>query len=136
VTVEKNVPKVWKVGDRVCFAHQPLGPVYLVTRVGRFVEVQNMTGQFGAHIFVPAPAEMDEFIRRWQALAKSGVTVSIVYGRDGIASHRFPDGEFCFSVDAMSSTGESFPRPFAAETLNQAIEIAEIEARARGWIAN
>lgn len=54
------VEKHWKVGDRVCFANNPLGQVYRVTRVHEdepCVEVQNSAGLYASHLFVPAPAE-------------------------------------------------------------------------------
>lgn len=56
-----TVKKLWKVGDRVCFAHQPLGRVYVVERVGKgeepLIEMLGMAGIYASHLFVPAPAE-------------------------------------------------------------------------------
>ena len=70
---------------------------------------------------------MNELVRRWQALAEAGLTVSICYGRS--------KDRLIFSVDVMSRIGEIFSKPFAAETLEQAIEIAEKESYQRGWIS-
>lgn len=49
------VDPVWKIGDRVCFRHQPNGPVHVVSNIdGEMVELGDMTGGFAAHIFVEA----------------------------------------------------------------------------------
>ncbi|MGH9747258.1 MAG: hypothetical protein ACRD59_14270 [Candidatus Acidiferrales bacterium] len=51
---------VWKVGDRVSFAHL-LQQAFTVTRVHRdaaMIEIEGMTGLFGAHIFVAAPIDL------------------------------------------------------------------------------
>lgn len=59
----------WKVGDRVSFAHQPLGPAHTIEAVGKsfpgisnspFVQLHELPGQFAAHLFVAAPAEWPE----------------------------------------------------------------------------
>jgi hypothetical protein len=68
-------------------------------------------------------------IERWLALGKAGVTVSICYG----PAKR---GVLGFSVDAMSGTGQTFEQPFAAESFEHAVAIAERESLARGWLAN
>jgi hypothetical protein len=67
-------------------------------------------------------------LERWLALGRAGLTVSICYGP---TKRR---GVFSFSVDALSSTGESFEQPFSCESFEQAVEIAEIEAVRRGWL--
>jgi hypothetical protein len=54
------LPRDWKVGDYVRFAHVPdAGPSYKVLAIvkgsdgSKMLEIEGMTGQFGAHIFVP-----------------------------------------------------------------------------------
>lgn len=66
-------------------------------------------------------------VKRWLALGDAGLMVSICYGR-------FPSGRLQFSVNVLSAQGESFSRPYAAESLEQAVDIAEIETRKRGWL--
>jgi len=70
---------------------------------------------------------MTDHVQRWQALTKHGLVVSIACGssRDG--------GVPFFTVIALSSTGDTFSRPFAADSFEQAVEIAEIECAKRGW---
>jgi hypothetical protein len=72
-------------------------------------------------------AELSDHIRRWRALGEAGLIVSVVLGPMG------GSGRLLFSVDVLTVTFESFPRPYAAETFEQAIEIAEKESRKRGW---
>jgi len=67
-----------------------------------------------------------DVVRRWQRLTERGLVVSICCGQ--IA------GGPLFSVEVMTLKGESFDRPYAASTLDQAVEIAEIEATKRGWL--
>jgi hypothetical protein len=76
-----------------------------------------------------AARDVASALERWQKLGKSGVTVSICYG----PAKR---GVLGFSVDALSTTGESFEQPFAADSFEHAVEIAERESLARGWLAN
>jgi hypothetical protein len=56
----------WKVGDRVCFVHQRLGPAYEVSRIHPWVQGDNpmiellgMFGLYAAHLFVQAPANAE-----------------------------------------------------------------------------
>jgi hypothetical protein len=70
---------------------------------------------------------MIDHIQRWQELGKAGVIVSIAYGP-------MPNGQLVFSVDAMCTNGDHFARPYAAETFEQAVEIAVREALKRGWL--
>ncbi len=69
-----------------------------------------------------------ELVRRWERLGELGVTVSICFGECGNLGK-------LYSVDALGPSGETFVKPFAAETLEQAMHIAEKEATERGWIA-
>ena len=62
----------------------------------------------------------DEIHTRLDALADLGLQVSVVYGESG------DHGRF-YSVDVLTKDLRSFPQPFAAETLEQAIWIVEIE---------
>jgi len=57
---------------------------------------------------------------RLDLLAEAGLTVSICYGESG-------DHGRIYSVDVLTPELRSFHAPFGAETLEQAIEIAEIE---------
>jgi hypothetical protein len=60
--------QLWKVGDRVRFAHQhPSGPVYTITKTlidmnQPMVELKDMIGQFGAHIFIAADYPADSIV--------------------------------------------------------------------------
>ena len=52
----------WKPGDRVCFAHR-LDQAFTVSAVhpdpeNPMVELEGMSGEFGAHIFVAAPISL------------------------------------------------------------------------------
>ena len=58
--------------------------------------------------------------RRLDMLADRGLTVSICYGESG-------DHGRIYSVDVLTPELRSFTAPFGAETLEQAIEIAELE---------
>lgn len=69
-----------------------------------------------------------DLVRRWEELGKRGVTVSICFGHCG-------DMGFLYSVDALGPNGQTFDKPFAAESLEQAMHIAEKESNERGWIA-
>lgn len=81
MTIQPKIPKLsqprrqlWKVGDRVRFAHMPSGPVHTVTAIETvvdqpMVEVSGMTGQFASHLFLAAApdltrSQVDEFSRR------------------------------------------------------------------------
>jgi hypothetical protein len=55
------------------------------------------------------------------------VIVSIAYGP-------MLKGHLLFSVDALCMNGEHFAAPYAAQTFEQAVEIAEKEAMERGWL--
>ena len=58
--------QLWRVGDRVRFAHQhPSGPVYEVTKTlidmnQPMVELKDMVGQFGGFAFDPVSRRGDE----------------------------------------------------------------------------
>ena len=73
---------------------------------------------------------MIDYLKHWKDLGKAGIIVSVCYGPMG------PSGEPMFSVTAMSPTGDTFSNPFAANSLEHAIEIALAEARIRGWYLN
>jgi hypothetical protein len=64
-------------------------------------------------------------VQRWQALSERGLLVSICCGQVA--------GLPPFSVQVMTLTGESFDCPYAANSLDQAVDIAETEATKRGW---
>jgi len=65
-------------------------------------------------------------VERWKVLGSAGITVSIVYGD-------MKGRGLSFSV--LAAWGhEMFDKPYAADSFDQAIEIAEKEARKRGWI--
>lgn len=63
---------------------------------------------------------LSELHARLDALAELGLTVSVVYGKSGERGRMY-------SVDVLTPDFRSFPQPFAAKTLEQAIWIAEIE---------
>ena len=63
---------------------------------------------------------LSEIHTRLDALADLGLQVSFCYGESG------DHGRF-YSVDVLTNDLRSFPQPFAAKTLEQAIWIAEIE---------
>lgn len=64
----------------------------------------------------------------WTALGEAGITVSICCGPSG-------DHAFCWSVDALAPNRRAaFERPYAANSLQHAIEIAVTEVTRRGWI--
>lgn len=62
----------------------------------------------------------DEIHTRFDALAELGLLVSVCYGESGGRGR-------IYSVDVLTPDFRSFPRPFEAKTLEQAIWIAEIE---------
>ena len=66
--------------------------------------------------------------RRWEALGRAGITVSVCYGALGVKG--------CwYSVDALhAESGASFDRPYMAASFAQAIAIVEKESLARGWL--
>lgn len=68
----------------------------------------------------------DEIVKRWMALGRAGFTVSICYGPCGTRGH-------LFSVYVLTPDFRSFDKPFLAQSLDQAIEIAEKEIKERGW---
>jgi hypothetical protein len=66
-------------------------------------------------------------LTQWTALAEAGITVSICCGPSG----RDP---FRWSVQALAADGREFEEPYAAASLQHAIEIAVIEVMRRGWL--
>jgi len=64
------IRQLWRVGDRVRFRHQhPNGPVHVVTAISNvlehpMVELQDMPGQFGAHVFIAADYPADSIVPR------------------------------------------------------------------------
>jgi hypothetical protein len=73
-------------------------------------------------------AELPQLLDRWRALATCGIIVSICYGPLG-------GGVPAWTVQAMYALrGEAFDRPFHARNFAHCVEIAEVEARKRGWI--
>jgi hypothetical protein len=65
-------------------------------------------------------------IDRWSALGNAGVTVSICHGP--CAGHGV-----AWTVLA-NKNGEEFDLPVLATSFDHCVEIAEIEAKERGWI--
>lgn len=65
---------------------------------------------------------------RWIALGDAGVIVSICYGPSGSARQNR------WTVQAMGPNGDEFDLPYSARDAAHAIEIAEIEAKRRGWL--
>lgn len=61
-----------------------------------------------------------------ERLGRSGLTVSVCCGPAG-------RGGFAWSVQVLSRQGEEFDRPFAAESFEHAVEIAELEVKKRDW---
>ena len=60
-------------------------------------------------------------------IASAGCVVSLAYGQCG-------NKGFMWSVDVLRiSTGETFRKPYAAESFEDAVSIASIESLARGW---
>lgn len=59
---------------------------------------------------------------------EQGIVISIAYGpMKGKGNH--------WSVDCLNDrTGETFDRPYQANSLAYCIEIAGVEARKRGWV--
>jgi hypothetical protein len=55
-----NAGKLWKIGDRVLFAHQKKGETaftitsYKATFQGPMVELRELPGEFAAHLFIAA----------------------------------------------------------------------------------
>lgn len=72
---------------------------------------------------------MKEIIDRLEKLGSFGLIVSICYGSCGNMG-------LMYSVDVMCQDGQSFEKPFVADTFIQCIEIAEKESSERGWITN
>lgn len=61
------------------------------------------------------------------SLTNQGVLVSFAYGPCG-------DKGVMWSVDVLTSDGQSFKEPFGADCVEQAIAIAVFECHLRGWI--
>lgn len=61
-----------------------------------------------------------------QELAAFGIVTSFVYGP-------VKNSDILWSVTCMNAMGEQFDRPFAANSLRQAAEIARLECEKRGW---
>ncbi|MBZ5700283.1 MAG: hypothetical protein LAN84_00390 [Acidobacteriia bacterium] len=62
--------QLWRVGDRVRFAHEhPSGPIRVVTALSDvlddpMVELEGMCGQFGSHLFIAADYPADSIVPR------------------------------------------------------------------------
>jgi hypothetical protein len=100
-------------------AHDDLEDVPLLTDAAR-----------KAYLRGPVPSGFvlwSESLERWLALGRAGLTVSICYGP--VKPH-----VLSFSVDVLSTTGQTFEEPIAAGSFEQAVEIAETEALKRGWL--
>ena len=60
-------------------------------------------------------------------LANRDIITSVCYGPCG-------DKGIMFSVNVLTGDGDSFSRPFAASSLEHAIDIAYSECVGRGWV--
>ena len=64
------IRQLWRVGDRVRFAHQhPDGPVRVVTAISQvlddpMVEIEGMSGQFASHLFIAGDYPADSIVPR------------------------------------------------------------------------
>jgi hypothetical protein len=63
--------QIWTIGDRVRFAHEhPSGPVHVVSAISHagahdpMVELRDMAGQFGSHLFIAADYPRDSIVPR------------------------------------------------------------------------
>ncbi len=72
---------------------------------------------------------MNSLLSRFEAIGKKGITVSIVCGYCG-------GKQLMYSIDVLTLDGRSFDKPFSATTFEQALDIAEIEIKERGWVVN
>lgn len=70
---------------------------------------------------------MDVVQARLDSLADSGITVSLAYGKS-------PRLGRIWSVTCLSRQSEQFSKPYAAESLFQAVQIAQKECEERGWL--
>lgn len=75
---------------------------------------------------MPETPDVDP-IARLEALGRAGLTVSVCCGPCGTSPFRW-------TVQVLSIAGQEFDQPFAAHDFTHAIEIAELESRARGWL--
>lgn len=68
-------------------------------------------------------------VETWLAeLVEAGLVVSLAYGNCGQLG-------VMWSVDVLNTkTAETFDKPYGANNLRHACEIAVIESRERGWI--
>lgn len=65
-------------------------------------------------------------ITRWEVFGRRGFVVSVCCGPCG-------DKGFLWSVDVMTPGGMSFDVPYAANSLDHALDIVEAELKRRGW---
>jgi hypothetical protein len=69
-----------------------------------------------------------DLIARLEALGRAGLLVSVCFGFT-------PVGVLRWSVDVMrAESGEGFDQAFAARDFGHCLEIAEAQARSRGWL--
>jgi hypothetical protein len=62
-------------------------------------------------------------------LTKFGIITQFCYGPSTFEK----SSELIWSVTCMNRTWDNFEKPFAANSLRQAAEIARLECEARGW---
>lgn len=67
-------------------------------------------------------------VERMEALGRAGLTISVCCGPSGTR-------RFVWTVQVLSLNGDEFARPFAADSFEHAIAIAEIEIHERGWLS-
>ena len=70
-------------------------------------------------------ATMDDAFATIERIGAVGITVSLVYGNCG-------DMGLLWSVDVLLQWGESFDKPFVAETFTDAVRVLVVELGKRG----
>lgn len=69
----------------------------------------------------------DDLLTRFETLGKQGFVVSIAYGECG-------NSGLLYSINVLTPSGDSFDKPYGANSFEQAIDIAEAEIKERGWM--
>lgn len=71
--------------------------------------------------------ELNNIVKRIERFGKNNITISICYGPCG-------NNGLLWSVNLLNSDFEEFNKPYAANSLKQCLDIAELEAKERNWI--
>ena len=98
----------------------------VVDQVNRLLTVQALEKAAMAKAEARRHGDGMKSIERLESLGRSGLTVSVCCGPCGVDA-------FGWSVTVLNRDGHEFDRPFAAESFDHAVEIAEIEVATRGW---